>query len=221
MNDPTPSSPHDHAFHGTPTAHHQPNDAAPDTAPQAPVAPPGPASTAVRCTRKSSATARARVPNRAGTASCDRGHDGRLPIRAIVALGALFLAIGGAAAADAFVNAIGRGDRATVRNLLLPDVLIFESGGAEQSADEYATHHLPADIRFMAGMKRDVQSRHTGGDQTTRWVATRARIRGTYKEKAVDLDSTETFILRLTDAGWRIAHIHWSSSAHRVPSPTT
>ena len=123
-----------------------------------------------------------------------------------------------AATADAFSDAIGRGDTATVRALLLPGVLIYESGNAESSADEYAGHHLPADVAFMAGIKREVLSRETGGDGAASWIATKTRLRGRYKSKAVDLDSTETLILTFTEAGWRISHIHWSSTAHREPS---
>jgi hypothetical protein len=33
-------------------------------------------------------------------------------------------------------------------------------------------------------------------------------MRGHYKGKAVDLDSTETLVLTRTSAGWRIAHIN-------------
>lgn len=161
-------------------------------------------------------------------------HSWGLKARALVTSGALLFAIASAesapgapgvgsrdatATADAFVDAIGRGNRAAARELLMPDVTIFESGNAERSADEYSTHHLPADIQFMARMRREVGARQTGGDSTTAWVATTTRIRGQYKGKAVDLDSTETLILTLTTAGWRIAHIHWSSSPHRAPSP--
>lgn len=152
-----------------------------------------------------------------------------LTTRFLIASGVLYCAVAiadpptgagprdAAATADAFVDAISRGDRAAARELLLPEVLIFESGGAERSADEYATHHLPADIKFMAAMKREVKSRQTGGDQTTAWVATTTRVRGQYKGKAVDLDSTETLVLTRTSVGWRIAHIHWSSSPHHAP----
>jgi len=125
-----------------------------------------------------------------------------------------------AATADAFVDAIAQGDAAVARALLMPGVLIFESGEAEMSADEYARHHLPADIKFMAGMKIEQLSRSSGGDQTTGWVATRLRISGHYRGKAVDLASTETVILTLTGAGWRIAHIHWSSSPYRAEPAT-
>ena len=168
-----------------------------------------------------------------GCGSFGRGF-GVLAARAVILTGFLWCAIasagpasvstgpatrGALATADAFVDAISRGDRAAARALLLTDLVIFESGGAERSADEYSEHHLPADIEFMAGMKREIQSRQVGGDGTTGWVATKARIRGQYQGKSVDLDSTETVILTLTTAGWRIAHMHWSSSAHRAPLP--
>lgn len=124
------------------------------------------------------------------------------------------------ATADAFNDAIARGDSAAARALLMPEVLIFESGDAERSADEYSRRHLPSDIEFMAGMKSERLSRSFGGDQTTHWVATKSRMQGHYKGKAVDLDSTETLVLTLTSAGWRIAHIHWSSSPHRHGAST-
>jgi hypothetical protein len=124
------------------------------------------------------------------------------------------------ATADAFNDAIARGDSAAARALLMPGVLIFESGDAEGSADEYSRHHLPSDIEFMAGMKIERLSRNSGGDQRTSWVATKSRMRGHYKGKAVDLDSTETLVLTLTSVGWRIAHIHWSSSPHRGGAST-
>jgi hypothetical protein len=124
------------------------------------------------------------------------------------------------ATADAFNDAIARGDSEAARALLIPGVLIYESGGAETSADEYARHHLPSDIEFMAGMVIKRLSRNSGGDQRTSWVATKSRMRGLYKGKAVDLDSTETLVLTLTSAGWRIAHIHWSSSPHRGEATT-
>ncbi len=100
------------------------------------------------------------------------------------------------ATADAFNGAIARGDAAAARALLMPDVLIFESGDAERSANEYSRHHLPSDIEFMAGMLIEQLSQNFGGDQTTSWVATKSRMRGHYKGKAVDLDSTETLVLR-------------------------
>ena len=106
-----------------------------------------------------------------------------------------------------------------VRALLLPDVLIYESGGAETSAAEYAGHHMPADIAFLAELKREQLSQASGGNDAAAWVATRSRLTGRFKDKDVDLDSTETLVMTRTEAGWRIAHIHWSSTPHRNPEP--
>ncbi len=121
--------------------------------------------------------------------------------------------------ADRFADALAAGDEVTVRSLLLPNVLIFESGGAESSADEYAGHHLPADIAFMAAMKRTVLSRHSGGNAEVRWVATKSRLQGRYKDRDIDLDSTESLVLQRGDLGWLIAHVHWSSSVHPPITP--
>lgn len=117
--------------------------------------------------------------------------------------------------AEAFNRALAAGDESVARALLLPEVLIYESGGVEASAAEYAGHHLPADIAFMKQMKREPLSQRSGGDDKTAWVATRSRLRGRYKDKDVDLDSTETLVMTWVGAGWRIAHIHWSSAPHR------
>lgn len=122
--------------------------------------------------------------------------------------------------AESFNRALTAGDEKTVRALLLPEVLIYESGGVEASFDEYAQHHLPADIAFMRQTKRERVAQTIGGNDTTAWVATRSRFRGRIGDKDIDLDSTETLVLNRTADGWRIAHIHWSSAPHRPVPPT-
>ena len=121
--------------------------------------------------------------------------------------------------AETFNRALAKGDAAAVREMLLPNVLIYESGGVEASAEEYASHHLPADMAFMANLKRETLSQESGGEGASAWVATRSRLSGRFKDKAVDLDSTETLVITQTTAGWRIAHVHWSSAPHRSPNP--
>ena len=117
--------------------------------------------------------------------------------------------------ADALQQAVKSGDGAAVKTLLLPDALVFESGGAEASVAEYAAHHLPADMAFLADIAVSVVARRSGGDEDSAWVATRTRMQGSYKGKAIDLDSTETLVLARRDGEWRIAHVHWSSAPHR------
>ncbi len=116
-----------------------------------------------------------------------------------------------AGVADAFEAAIVKGDEATAKTLLAPDVLIYESGGQETSRDEYAAHHMKGDMAFLAGSKREVLSRASGGNDQHAWVTTRSRITGRHKDKDVDILSTESMMLKNTSEGWRIVHIHWSS----------
>ena len=117
--------------------------------------------------------------------------------------------------AETLNNALAAGDGTTVRALLLPELLVFESGGAENSALEYSASHLPADMEFLAGLKREQLSQTGDCNDSSAWVATRSRLTGEFEGKHVDSDSTETLTLRKTPDGWRIAHIHWSSAPHR------
>ncbi len=116
-----------------------------------------------------------------------------------------------AATVDAFEAAIIKGDEAAATMLLAPDVLIYESGGQETSRDQYTAHHMKGDMAFLAGSKREVLSRASGGDDRHAWVSTRSRITGRHKDKDVDIISTESMMLKHTSEGWRIVHIHWSS----------
>ncbi len=108
-------------------------------------------------------------------------------------------------------DAIAAGDVYTLRLLLAPDVLIFESGGVESSLAEYEAHHMPADIAFMKAMEREVISRHVFDSDEWASVVTRSRVHGMYKEREIDLTSTETLVLKKMGGQGQIVHIHWSS----------
>ncbi|CAN5254951.1 hypothetical protein BH24PSE2_BH24PSE2_07950 [soil metagenome] len=114
-------------------------------------------------------------------------------------------------AVDDFFDALARKRTDQAEALLAPDVLIFESGGVERSRAEYASHHLQSDAAFLANAEHRVVSRAEGNAGELAWVATAARITNTAGKEAIDIDSTETMVLRRTPRGWRIAHIHWSS----------
>jgi ketosteroid isomerase-like protein len=90
-------------------------------------------------------------------------------------------------------------------------VLIFESGGAERSREEYASHHMNSDMAFLQQMQRDVTSQDESVKGDTAWVVTETRIHGHYKDKDIDVVSIETAVLELGEDGWKIVHLHWSS----------
>jgi ketosteroid isomerase-like protein len=118
---------------------------------------------------------------------------------------------GAAAVVDAFHAALRRGDTSAAAALLAADALIFESGGAERTKAEYASHHLPADAAFSQAVRSTVNRRAGNANGAMAWVATEGRLTGTYKGKAIDLPTTETMLLRRSGRGWKIVHIHWSS----------
>ena len=122
---------------------------------------------------------------------------------------------GAAAAVDAFHAALHRGDTRAAAALLAEDALIFESGGVERSKAEYAEHHLPADAEFSRLVSSVVYRRAGNSIGTLAWIASEGRTTGTYKEKSLDLLTTETMLLRRTNTGWRIVHIHWSAAENR------
>jgi mono/diheme cytochrome c family protein len=119
-----------------------------------------------------------------------------------------------AAVVDEFQKLLARGKTREASELLAPDVLIFEGGGAERSRDEYASHHLKADAEFLKTASVAVGNRSgvVAGDLA--WIATESEIK-TQGPKPLNLMSTETMVLKRTARGWRITHIHWSSKSKK------
>ena len=61
----------------------------------------------------------------------------------------------------------------------------------------------------VAGLNDDWIAQFDEGDVA--WVATESLLEAKEDGKDLLLLSTETMLLRKTDAGWTIVHIHWSS----------
>lgn len=116
------------------------------------------------------------------------------------------------AVVDAFAAALKAGDEAAVRALLLPDVIIAEGGGAERSLDEYASHHMPADMEFTNAMTTTVKDREVLASGDIASVISQSEMHGEFQGKHLHLRMMETMMLRQESGRWRIAHIHWSSA---------
>lgn len=124
-------------------------------------------------------------------------------------------------AVDAFHKALTDGDTEQAMALLADDALIYESGYAETSKAEYASHHLEADMAFLKGVKQSVSARAAQASGDVAWVTSQGETKGTYKDKAIDSASTETMVLRRNDGEWKIVHIHWSSAETKSKTPAT
>lgn len=137
-----------------------------------------------------------------------------------ILLVALLIPFGGEAVAHpddpvevvaSFHRALESGDAEAALGHLAPDVVIYETGGVEASRDEYASHHLHSDMKFLRSVETTILDQTSSIDGKHAWVLTRSDTHGTYGEKPVHLSGTETMILEKTAEGWKIVHIHWSS----------
>ena len=120
-----------------------------------------------------------------------------------------------AATVDRFSDALSAGDLELAGAQLDPEVIILESGGAEHSAAEYLGGHAKDDAEFLKAAQQNL-GRRTGrvsGDLA--WIASESELHVQQDGKPVTVVSTETMVLRSTNDGWKIVHIHWSSRVRK------
>jgi len=114
-------------------------------------------------------------------------------------------------AASAFQAALNVGNPDLARSLLDDAVLIFEGGGVERSADEYAGHHMKADMKFLQAMNIERSEHQVLVYGKTAVSMSRTKVSGTYEDKAISYEGMETLVLTTQENGvWKIVHIHWS-----------
>ena len=115
-----------------------------------------------------------------------------------------------AQAVKTFHQALRAGDANAARAMLADDVLIVEGNGVERSADEYASHHMLADMKFMAAVQAEALEHQTKVLGNVAYSVSRTQLTGDYKGKPVDVVSKETLVLVDNGDGWKIVHVHWS-----------
>lgn len=120
-----------------------------------------------------------------------------------------------AGAVDNFLKALASGNAKDAQRWLAPDVLVYESGHAENSRDQYVSEHMKGDMEFLSKAKIERLEQSSNGGANIAWVTSRTRIRGQSGGKPLDVISTETMVLTSEKEGWRIKHIHWSSADTR------
>ncbi|WP_339773080.1 nuclear transport factor 2 family protein [uncultured Paraglaciecola sp.] len=109
----------------------------------------------------------------------------------------------------AFHRALQQNNKIAARATLADDVLIFE-GGVERSADEYANHHMLADMKFLSHMTSTLLEQQVYKMGDLAYSVARKRTQGEYKDKILDYIGFETIVLKKVHNVWKITHIHWS-----------
>jgi ketosteroid isomerase-like protein len=120
-----------------------------------------------------------------------------------------------AATVDRFFAALSAGDLGAAAAELDPEVIILESGGAEYSAAEYLGGHAKHDAEFLGTAQQKPGRRTARASGDLAWVASESELQAQDDGRPVTILSTETMVLRATDAGWKIVHIHWSSRTRK------
>ncbi|MSQ91724.1 MAG: DUF4440 domain-containing protein [Gammaproteobacteria bacterium] len=123
-----------------------------------------------------------------------------------------------AATVDRFFDALSAGDIEQAGAELDPQVIILESGGAEHSAAEYLGGHAKDDAEFLKAAQQNLERRTGRVSGDLAWIASESELQVQQDGKPLTIVSTETMVLRSTNGGWKIVHIHWSS---RVRKPET
>src|SRR5699024_6379447 len=113
---------------------------------------------------------------------------------------------------DAFQNAIVNGNKAKASMLLADNVRILEGGGIE-TREEYLSHHFYADGEFLSAMEREIKLRSVFIEGNAAWITTNSRLQGNYNDQPIDLMALELAVLKKVNGKWKIAALHWSSSA--------
>ena len=107
-------------------------------------------------------------------------------------------------------HALQTGDKELARAQLASDVMIYEGGRVERSADEYAHHHMLSDMKYLAAMKSETLEHQVTILGNTAISASRSHTKGTYKGKERNYQGMETMVLEKQNGEWKIKHIHWS-----------
>jgi ketosteroid isomerase-like protein len=120
-----------------------------------------------------------------------------------------------AATVDRFFDALSAGDIERAGAELDPQVIILEDGGAEHSAAEYLGGHARDDAEFLKAAQQTPGRRTARVSGDLAWIASESELHVQQDGKPMTIASTETMVLRSTDAGWKIVHIHWSSRVRK------
>lgn len=108
-----------------------------------------------------------------------------------------------------FHRALKSGDRQKAISLLDEHVVIFE-GGVERSAQQYAAHHMQADMQYLATINTQLLEHSVTANNNLAYSFAISQVTGRYKEKDLNYQSLESIVLRFTNNEWKIVHIHWS-----------
>ena len=118
-------------------------------------------------------------------------------------------------ALDAYDRAVAKKDVETVRNLLAPDLLLYEHSVRNDGAKDAFENHLKPEILEGEGLQLSFSDLRVTASPELALVTRQYRVRGMFEGKAIDSTGNETQVWRKTDGQWKLFHIHYSHACPR------
>ena len=116
---------------------------------------------------------------------------------------------------DAYDQAVAKKDVETVRNLLAPDLLLYEHSVRNDGTKDAFENHLKPEILEGEGLQLSFADLRITASPELALVTRQYRVRGTFEGKAIDSTGNETQVWRNTDGQWKLLHIHYSHACPR------
>lgn len=116
---------------------------------------------------------------------------------------------------DRFHQTLRENNAPAAMALLAVEAVIFEQGFAETTRAEWANGQIQDAIAFARATERTTLRRESRQVGDIAWVLSTTATTGRFEDRSLALEGTETAILRLEAADWKIVHLHWS--AHEPP----
>jgi len=111
---------------------------------------------------------------------------------------------------DAFVAVLAAGQLEAARQFMAPDAVIVANGKTLGTRDRYIDGPARGDAAALRTVDRDVLGRNAWAGPGFAYVVTEKRLRTPGATNGPSEVVIETMLLRKTEGGWKIAHVHWS-----------
>ena len=116
---------------------------------------------------------------------------------------------------DTFMGALAAGQLDAARRFMTPDAVLLADGAPLGQRDEYFATRARTDAAKLGSSERTLLRRQALGGPNVAWVVSEKVLRSRGEGTASGMHMVETVLLVKTLEGWKIAHVHWSSSARR------
>lgn len=111
---------------------------------------------------------------------------------------------------DAFAAVLAAGQLDAARQFLTADAVIVANGKTLGTRDAYIDGPARGDAAALRTVDRDILHRNAWAGPGCAYVVTEKRLRAPGATTGPSEVVIETMLVRKTESGWKIVHVHWS-----------